>query len=150
MLCPTCTYNRNSYFMNMKYDAHQCIAARLRGLSRIADGVYRRHMAGSGTTEQQLNILLVLYQEGEVPQKRVSEVLLLERSSLTRNLVRLVEQGWIEKKGAVNRPKISLTPKGKKATKKLLPRWEAAMDEVSTVLGGEGMLYLNMVEKKMR
>ncbi|MEO0469979.1 MAG: MarR family transcriptional regulator [Bacteroidota bacterium] len=134
----------------MKYDAHQCLAARLRSLSRIADGIYRRHLAGSGTTEQQLNILLILYQEGEVPQKRVSEVLELERSSLTRNLVRLVNQGWIEKKGPVNRPQISLTAKGKKATKKLLPHWEAAMDELSAALGGEGMLYLNMVEKKLR
>jgi len=131
----------------MKYKIQECIGSRLRGLSRRMDNIYRRHLEGTNITENQLNVMMALYKTGKIEQIEIGRILNLERSSLSRNLTRLIDQGFIIKEGAVNRPLISLSKKGKQKVESLLPAWERAMDEVIGLLDEKALTGFNDFEK---
>ncbi|WP_437397913.1 MarR family winged helix-turn-helix transcriptional regulator [Flagellimonas lutimaris] len=119
----------------MKHELNSCLGARINGLTRIIDAVYRKHLKENDVTPSQLSIMMLLYKIGMSEQHEVAEALHFETSSLTRILVRLINQGFVIKKGAINRPIIGLTPTGIKKVKEVLPAWENAMDELHNRLG---------------
>ena len=134
----------------MKYQVSKCIGSRLRGLSRVVDNIYRKHLEGSNITEHQLSIMLALSEVGRAEQIEIGRVLHLERSSLSRNLNRLVDKKYIKKEGAVNRPIISLTKKGINKVEDLLPAWESAMDEIYRLLGAKAISSFDNFEKSFK
>ena len=119
----------------MKYELQDCLGARINGLSRVVDSIYRKHLQGLGLTQTQLSVMMVLYKKGESEQHEVADMLHFETSSLTRILVRLINQNYVIKKGAVNRPIIGLTKSGTDKVLESIPSWEKAMDEVHEMLG---------------
>lgn len=131
----------------MKHKIEDCIGSRLRGLSRAVDSIYRKHLHGKGVTESQLSVLMVIMKKGEVEQIEVGRVLNLERSSLSRNLVRLEEQGYIVKTGPLNRPILALTNTGKQFLEQVIPCWQEAMDEIHELLGADAIDGFNSFEK---
>jgi len=134
----------------MKYEIQQCIGSRLRGLSRQVDSVYRKFLEGTNITENQLSIMFALYKTGETGQIEIGRILNLERSSLSRNLSRLIDQDIIVKKGVVNRPLISLTETGVSKVENMLPAWEMAMDEVHSSLNEGAIIGFNKFEKALK
>lgn len=133
----------------MKYQFEECIGSRVRSLSRRIDNIYRKHLGDSGITENQLSIMMALHKTGIVEQKRIGEVLSLEKSSLSRNLVRLIDADYIVKSGLINRPMIKLTNKGLGKVDELVVKWERAMDEVHQVLGEKDVMAFNQFEKRI-
>ena len=136
--------------IDMKYEIQECIGARLRGLSRQVDGIYRKYLVGTNITENQLSIMLALYKTGEIEQIEIGRILNLERSSLSRNLTRLIDQNIVAKEGAVNRPLISLTNTGLKKVKDILPTWELAMKEVHEMMDEKAYSGFNTFEKAIK
>ncbi len=61
----------------MKYDLSTCIGSRMRRLSRIIDGHYRRRIKEFGITENQMTILFALYKLGKIEQGKIGEFLAL-------------------------------------------------------------------------
>ncbi|TAI49433.1 MarR family winged helix-turn-helix transcriptional regulator [Flagellimonas allohymeniacidonis] len=118
----------------MKYKFQDCIGSRLRSASRKIDAIYRQHLSHSGVTANQLSIMMALYKTGETEQNEIARFLNLEKSSLSRNLVRLLDSNYVKKHGPVNRPIISLTKQGKRKVDDLAPHWEKAMDKIHKVL----------------
>ena len=131
----------------MKHKIEECIGSRLRALSRAIDAIYRKNLAGKNITENQLSILMLMYKIGEIEQIEVARFLNLEKSSLSRNLRRLIEQKLVEKSGPVNRPVISLTNKGRELVEELLPLWERSMDEIYQMLGDDAIQAFDQFEK---
>ena len=119
----------------MNHEFQNCIGARLRSISRKVDAIYRKHLHDHNITESQLSILLALFKTGEIEQNEIGRILNLERSSLSRNLVRLKAQNLIEKNGAINRPTIVLTDKGLDFVNQVSPFWSNAMDEIHSLIG---------------
>ena len=74
----------------MKYELQECIASRLRGLSRKVDSIYRKYLEGTNITENQLSIMMALSKTGEIEQIEFGRILIMERSSLSRSLTRLL------------------------------------------------------------
>ena len=81
----------------MNYKIDECLGLRLGILSRKTDNIYRRYLLNKGVTQGQLSIMMVLYEQGEIEQNILSNILGLETSSLSRNLVRLINQDFISK-----------------------------------------------------
>ena len=133
----------------MKYAFEDCFGSRVRSLSRKIDGIYRKHLGDAGITENQLSIMMALYKTGRIEQNVIGGFLNLEKSSLSRNLVRLIKMNLIKKDGPVNRPLIGLTEPGRHEVERLTPRWEAAMDEISAVLDMEGVKGFGTFEKQL-
>ena len=134
----------------MKYELQECIGSRLRGLSRKVDSIYRKYLEGTNITENQLSIMMALSKTGEIEQIEIGKILILERSSLSRSLTRLIDQGFIQKKGAINRPVISLSKKGIQKVKTIMPAWERAMDEVLGTLDKKALKGFNNFELAMK
>ncbi|RDY60874.1 MarR family winged helix-turn-helix transcriptional regulator [Flagellimonas nanhaiensis] len=130
----------------MKYELQDCFGARINGLSRVVDSIYRKHLQGLGLTQTQLSVMMVLYKKGESEQHEVADMLHFETSSLTRILVRLIDQNYVTKKGAVNRPIIGLTKSGSSKVVESIPSWEKAMDEVHQMLGNTSVAAFEVFE----
>ena len=93
--------------------------------------------------------MMALYKTGTIEQNQIAQLLTLERSSLSRNLVRLVKSGYVSKTGPTNRPKIGLTKEGKTLVEQLRPVWEAAMDEIHAVLSWYDLKGFQQFESKI-
>ena len=133
----------------MKYEFEECIGSRLRGLSRKVDNIYRKHLEGTDITANQLSIMMALYKTGKIEQIEIGRMLNLERSSLSRNLTRLIDQGLILKEGAVNRPQISLSKRGRQKVAGIIPAWERAMDEVLGLLNDKALDGFHYFENEL-
>jgi len=133
----------------MKYEIQECIGSRIRVMSRTIDNIYRKHLIGTNITENQLNVMMALYKTGEIEQIELGRLLRLERSSLSRNLNRLIDQGYIIKEGIINRPRIILSSEGIKKVESMIPNWERAMDEVLNNLDTDTQSF-NEFEKSIK
>lgn len=133
----------------MKYELESCIGSRVRVISRKIDNVYRKHLDDSGVTENQLSILMALYKTGLTEQKQIGQYLSLEKSSLSRNLQRLIAAQYIKKSGLINRPTIELTEKGKDKVDALTALWELAMDEIHDLLDDADLNGFQQFESRM-
>ena len=132
----------------MKYDLEHCIGNRLRCLSRIVDKQYRSRLKTFDITESQLSILFALKKLGKVEQGKIGEALVLERSTVSRN-VKLLEKREIIARTSDYRPEIELTAKGDTLVNTLIPIWEDLMDDLMNKLGVEGLSPLESLENKL-
>jgi len=133
----------------MKYEFQECIGSRVRSLSRKLDGIYRKHLSNSAVTENQLSIMMALYKMGTIEQNQIAKFLNLEKSSLSRNLVRLIGSGYIKKQGPTNRPMIGLSTEGKTLVDELVPKWEMAMEEIHSILDKADIVSFNQFERRV-
>ena len=132
----------------MKYEFHQCIGARLRRLSRVVDIEFRQQLSDYDITENQMTILFVLKKTKEIEQGKIGSFLVLQRSTVSRNLRLLEKQGLI-KKTQDYRPIVKLTQKGKRLVEELIPLWENIMDHLLEKIGKKGMKSLFKLEEKL-
>ncbi len=133
----------------MKFEINQCIASRLRRLSRIADSYLRKQLEGFDITENQMNILFILYKLGRVEQGVIGKKLVLERSTVSRG-VKLLEKQEYVKRTSDYRPDIELTSKGKVLVEKLIPLWEKFMDEICSKMGDKGIEQIEKLESLIK
>ncbi len=132
----------------MKYDLQLCIGSRLRRLSRIADGHFRSKLSEFNITENQMTILFVLNKKGKIEQGKIGQTLVLERSTVSRNIKLLEKQNYV-KRTSDYRPEIELSKKGNELVQKLIPLWEETMDELISKLGEDGLTYLSELENRL-
>ncbi|AUP78469.1 MarR family winged helix-turn-helix transcriptional regulator [Flavivirga eckloniae] len=100
-------------------------------------------------TESQLSILFALKKLGKVEQGKIGETLILERSTVSRN-VKLLEKIEVITKTSNYRPEIELTKKGQGLINTLTPIWEKLMDNFIEKLGENGLESIKYLEEKLR
>lgn len=136
------------YICIVKYKLEHCVGNKLRRLSRIVDGHYRSSLKGFDITENQMTLLFVLHSVGKVDQGFLGKKLVLERSSISRNINVLFRNGYVAKNSEY-RPQVFLTQKGKDLVQQLIPLWEEVMDNIVFEIGEEGVNMINKLEKKL-
>ena len=125
------------------FNPSNCISGRVMRLSRITANIFRKYLKPFGVTDSQTSILfLVSKHEKGLTQTRITEILQLEKSSLSRNLKRLVDQNYLMKN---NSSEIVITQSGKKLVISIIPEWEKAMAEIRSLIGDDGEESLNKV-----
>ena len=123
------------------FDPRQCINGRVSRAQRIISNVFRKYIKPFGITSSQLSMLFVLTKRGVVSQRDLSNILYLEKSSVSRNKRRLVSQGWVQNEGL----NLTMTKKGFMFIDKVIPEWEKAMLEIKETLGEDGQNGLSTV-----
>ena len=120
--------------------ASQCIASRVRFLNRVITAIYDEALRPLDLTLNQLNTLVVLVKMNGCNAKKVGEFLQMDPSTVSRNLERMKQAGWIRfDPGEDARSfQLSVTKKGEKMLLKALPAWRKAQKEASAVLKEEG------------
>ena len=110
--------------------------------NRIIANIFRKHLAPFQITNSQLSMLFVITKAKAVNQKRLSDQLYLDKSTVNRNLKRLVDAEYVVKETSAY---LSTTHKGKILLEAIIPHWDNAMIEAKEALKGEGELALNLL-----
>ena len=118
--------------------AAACTCAKLRMAARAVTQAYDAALAPSGLRATQFTVLVALGHIGRAPLSRLAEALVMDRTTLSRNLRPLERDGLIAT-GLVDDDRrvreIRLTAKGRKALEKALPLWEKAQKRMREGLG---------------
>ena len=85
----------------------------------------------------------------ELTQSDLGKLLDLERSTICRDLTRLVDQGYLYKTKGTKSPLIGLSKKGKEFGLKIFKEWEKGYKETRDILGEDGLEALKNLEKKL-
>ncbi len=118
-------------------DVAACTCANLRKATRVVTQAYDAALAPTGLRATQFTLLATLSRRPDLPLTQLAEALVMDRTTLTRNLKPLVGRGLIrvyqEADARVRR--ISLTDDGKRVLDDALPRWREAQSRLVETLG---------------
>jgi DNA-binding MarR family transcriptional regulator len=103
-----------------------CICNNLRRAARLVTNHYDKLLEPAGLRVSQATVLVVIYLSGELTINEMAEQLELDRTTLTRNLKPLAQQGLLTiAPGSDQRTRVvALTSQGEAALLKVLPLWE--------------------------
>lgn len=133
--------------MNKTIDtiARECIAVRVRMLNRIITGIYDDALRPLGLKASQMNALVVTSKLGVARPAQVCELLQMDTSTLSRNVERMMANGWLEvvpDEDGRSQP-FRITPKGAALLEKAVPAWRQAQKKAAAILGEQGVASLN-------
>ncbi|WP_190810374.1 MarR family winged helix-turn-helix transcriptional regulator [Flagellimonas sp. S3867] len=123
-----------------------CISGNIMKCKRIIANIFRKHLRPFGITDSQLSILFVITKANSVNQKRISEKLHMEKSTVNRNLTRLIEKEYIS---TDDESVLFTTENGKEFLEGVLPHWNNAMAEVRGILEKDGENAINLILNKL-
>lgn len=120
--------------------ARECLATRVRRLSRIVTGVYDDALRPLGLTVSQLTLLVAAARMGRALPRDVCGLFDLDASTLSRTLERMRARGWVEAvpgDDARSQP-FRLTSAGRRVLDRAIPAWEGAQRKARALLRKEG------------
>jgi DNA-binding MarR family transcriptional regulator len=143
---------RNAAKIPIETIAEQCIAVRLRMLSRGVTKIYNRALRPYGLMVSQMNILVAVSCLGEARQQDVCQALHLEKSTLSRDVGRMRSQGWLEEvPGDDGRTALlKITPAGRRLLEKAIPAWQRAQEQTVALLGERELITLSRAAATLR
>lgn len=119
--------------------ASSCLATRVRQLSRIITRVYDDAMRPLGITASQYTLLAQLASRDGITAVEIGQDLDIEKSTLSRNLKRLLALGHIVMDPPAGRRGrgLHLTPKGQVVLRDAFPIWQDAQRKTVAIMGHE-------------
>ena len=134
-------------FKNLgSFDPRSCLSGKISRIHRLTATIFRKYMAPFYVTNSQVSLLFVLTKHTTLTQRQLSKIVRLEKSSLHRNLKRLIAQEYLDKG---QYPQIAITEKGKKLVNAIVPEWEKAMSELREIIGQDGELSIDLIHNKL-
>ena len=134
-------------FPNLKScNPKACISGKIMRCNRIVASVFRKHLKPFGITNSQLSTLFIISKTPNPTQKLLSDKMYMDKSTVNRNLKRLIENNFIEK---ITIHDLQVTTKGKELLEQVIPHWENAMTEIKQLLEEEGEEALNIIVQKL-
>lgn len=122
-----------------------CLATRVRQLSRIITRVYDDALRPLGITASQFTLLTQLAQQDGITAVEIGFTLDIEKSTLSRNLKRLLALGLIIMDPPAGRRGrgLHLTAHGQAVLKDAYPVWQSAQNRAIAVMGHESRSTLD-------
>ncbi|MCA9482912.1 MAG: winged helix-turn-helix transcriptional regulator [Nitrospina sp.] len=114
-----------------------CTCFNLRKTTRAVTALFDEALNPIGLRATQLTLLAILSRTDNWTVTRLSQTLVMDRTTLTRNLKPMQEQGWVLiRKGEDRRTRtLALSSKGRRLLEKAVPLWDKAQKEVMQRLG---------------
>jgi DNA-binding MarR family transcriptional regulator len=131
--------------------ASECIAVRVRLINRVISGLYDEVLRPFELRISQANILSAIRHVGEVRPTDISRILRIEKSTLSRDVELMKQNGWLESDppaGGRNQ-KLRLTTQGMKILARIEPSWEKAQAEAKLLIGEDGAAALHGIAKRL-
>ena len=122
-----------------------CLSTRVRQLSRIVTRVYDDALRPHKITASQFTLLTQLANQDGITAAEIGSTLDIEKSTLSRNLKRLLALGHIKMDPPAGRRGrgLHLTPGGKVVIQDAFPLWQAAQKRAIEVMGLESRRTLD-------
>ncbi len=116
-----------------------CTCATVRQAARTVTQMYETALQPTGLKAGQVTLLAVLSKHGDMPLTTLSDALVMDRTTLTRNLKPMVRDGLVriatEKDQRVR--KVRLTAKGTKKIDEAYPLWAEVQSRMVDGLGSK-------------
>ena len=124
--------------------SQQCIAVRIRLLSRMVTNIYDSALSPFGVKLNQISILIFVHLTGEVGYDALCKRLKMEKSTASRNIERMKKKGWLDIVSAEGEKRkfLRITPAGEVLLGKVYGVWEDAQEKALNLLGEEGTQVL--------
>jgi DNA-binding MarR family transcriptional regulator len=125
----------------------QCLATKLRQATRALTQHYDEAIADSGIRSTQFTLLIALAQAPRVPLSKLADALVMDRTTLTRNIAPLVRDGLVEEQPSPDRRvrAYALSAKGKRALEQAMPGWRKAQARMLRALGSADAQALDRI-----
>ncbi len=122
----------------------ECACLNLRKAVRVLTQAYDEKIRPAGVRSTQLPLLVTLGAEGTMTLSRLAESVVMDQTTVSRNLKPLKEMGLIEIRPGQDRRvrEISLTKAGENVIRDSKPLWDEAQAKVSAELGIENLHLL--------
>jgi len=136
-----------------QHDLQNCACFNVRKSARVITKHYDEALHSLELKPTQFTILAVLSSVDAITVTDLADYMILDRTTLTRNLRPLEKQGMIKTGAGEDRRTrmISLSKKGLNKLEKAIPLWEQAQKDVTKYLGNNRfnnfLNELNYVEK---
>jgi DNA-binding MarR family transcriptional regulator len=131
--------------------ARECIAVRVRLINRVISALYDEALRPFGLRISQANILSAVAHMSAARPADLSQILRIEKSTLSRDVELMKQNGWLESDpptGGRNQ-KIRLTSQGKKLLDTYYPSWEVAQAEAKLLIGADGEIALRQMASRL-
>jgi len=117
--------------------ASECLSVRVRRLGRVITRIYDAALAPHGVSAAQLNLLSAIAATGGARAVDLARVLEAEKSTLSRDLKRMEQIGWVRAgRAAGNAGRlVTLTPAGSRLLLEVRESWEKAQAAAEEELG---------------
>ncbi len=121
-----------------------CACLNVRKAARAVTQLYDEVLQPTGLRSTQFTLLVAVALAGEAPVTRLAEALVMDRTTLARNLKPLESQGLLMIDAGTDRRRhlVRLTERGRQALAIALPYWQQAQNQVVTRLGHKQWLAL--------
>jgi DNA-binding MarR family transcriptional regulator len=131
-------FNSVKKLMPILNETPECACLTLRGTARAVTQMYDETLKPSDLKATQFSVLAAVAVEGPASMTAISKALVMDRTTLTRNLKPLMERGLVkEGVGAKDRRQrqIVITRAGNAALSKALPLWKKAHSQIVDGIG---------------
>ena len=117
--------------------ASECLSVRVRRLGRVITRIYDAALAPHGVSTAQLNLLAAIAAGGGARPGHLTRLLEVEKSTLSRDLKRMEQLGWVRSAAAPARRGrfVTLTPAGSRLLIDVRKAWEKAQAAAEVELG---------------
>lgn len=124
--------------------ARECLAMRTRKLDRVVTRLYDDALRPYGIKSTQFTLLVAVSLSEPISPSELSRSLDVEKSTISRNLKRLVERGWVEVRDGDDRRMQHLlaTPSGLRVIEEAHKGWKAAQRQIKSLIGEDAVLAL--------
>ena len=121
-----------------------CANYNLRRADRVVSQLYDEMLRPSGLKSTQFTLLTAVRLKEPIAINCLAGALFMDRTTLTRNLRPLKNEGWITIDPGLDRRvrEVSLTAEGRQVLERAYPLWRQAQARVAERLGGERMEHL--------
>jgi DNA-binding MarR family transcriptional regulator len=122
-----------------------CLMTRTRRISRVITNLYDQALRPWGVNAPQFSLLVLIARLGGASRAEIGRANFQERSTLTRNLALLLDEGWVEEtasdRAGRSRP-IVISEAGRQLLVAATPAWRSAQAKARQVLGDDGAAAL--------
>ena len=114
-----------------------CVCATLRTAARFVTQAYDEALRPCGLRSTQFNLLYEIRCSGEITSKELTRLLVIDQTTLTRNLALLIRDKLIKTipTDDARTRLISLTLKGDRIFMRAVPLWQAAQGRMLSKIG---------------
>jgi DNA-binding MarR family transcriptional regulator len=130
----------------------ECLCLASRKAARAITREFDRRLRPTGVRPTQFTVLAILSIRGALTIGALAKIIGVERTTLTRNLVLIEENGWVSiEPGEDARSRIAqITPKGRAAAIAALPAWRATQKALLGTMGEGAATALRKVARSIR
>lgn len=138
--------------MPKRTDFHRCAGSQLRKASRVVTNYFDSHLAKTGLRLSQLTILIALRRSGPKNINELANILVLDRTTLGRNLRPLQRDRYLEIIPGKNDRRarmLAITPKGEAVTIRAMGEWADAQASFEKLIGAKDTIALSKLLQKV-